>query len=430
MNGQLQSGAILTSQAQVRYTVVSLLGAGGQGEVYDVEAGGVHKALKWYFPRNALPQQLDILKRLVELGSPDAAFLWPEDLIFAPDGKTFGYVMPLRPKNYKGLVDLLGFRINLSFYTRCRTAFNLAKAYEKLHASGNCYRDINYNNLFFDPDTGDVLICDNDNVAPKDMPGLVKGFPGFMAPEIVRGEAIPSRHTDQYSLAVLLFHLFMIAHPLLGQQEANIKCWDVPAQKKLYGTNPVFIYDPNNDSNRPVPGIHDNAIIYWALYPQELKDLFIESFTTGLSSPNKRVTEKRWMDAAANMMSGICPCPRCGAEVLYDDAKAAGVHTCWNCRSAVPMPGVLETGRHRVLLRPGAKLPAHQVYGNSDIDTVVGSVIQNPNNPNILGIRNEGKDNWTYIKPDGTQIPVAPGRTAAAARGAKIDFGRNTGTFK
>lgn len=94
------------------------------------------------------------------------------------------------------------------------------------------------------------------------------------------------------------------------------------------------------------------------------------------------------------------------------------------------MPGVLETGRHRVLLRPGAKLPAHQVYGNSDIDTVVGSVIQNPNNPNILGIRNEGKDNWTYIKPDGTQIPVAPGRTAAAARGAKIDFGRNTGTFK
>lgn len=276
------------------------------------------------------------------------------------------------------------------------------------------------------------MICDNDNVAPKDMPGLVKGFPGFMAPEIVRGEAKPSRYTDQYSLAVLLFHLFMIAHPLLGKLEADIKCWDLPAQNKLYGTKPVFIYDPSNDSNRPVPGIHDNAIIYWGLYPQELKDLFIESFTIGLFSPHKRVTEKRWMDVAANMMSGICPCPKCGAEVFYDSQKSSAdtAHTCWSCRSAVRMPGVLEIGKHRVLLLKDAKIPAHQVYGNYDMDTVVGSVVQNPNNPNIMGIRNEGKDNWTYIKPDGTQVPVAPGRSAAIARNTKIDFGYKVGEFK
>lgn len=432
MNEQLQSGTILTSEANVSYKVVSLLGSGGQGEVYDVEAAGIHKALKWYFPKTALPQQKEILERLVGMGSPDAAFLWPEDLIFSPDGKTFGYVMPLRPKNYRGLVDLLGFRISLSFYVRCRTAYNLARAYEKLHASGNCYRDINYNNLFFDPNTGDVLICDNDNVAPKDMPGLVKGFPGFMAPEIVCGKAKPSRYTDQYSLAVLLFHLFMIAHPLLGKLEADIKCWDLPAQNKLYGTNPVFIYDPNNDSNRPVPGIHDNAIIYWGLYPQELKDLFVESFTIGLFSPHKRVTEKRWMDVTANMMSSICPCPKCGAAVFYDNQKASAgtTHTCWSCRSAVRMPAVLEVGKHRVLLLKDAKIPAHQLYGNYDMDTVVGSVVQNPNNPNIMGIRNDGKDNWTYIKPDGTQVPVAPGRSATIARYTKIDFGYKVGEFK
>ena len=186
--------------------------------------------------------------------------MWPEDLIFAPEGKTFGYIMPLRQKNYKGLVDLLKCRVEMSLYTRCRTAYNLAGAYEKLHASGNCYRDINYNNLFFDPDTGDVLICDNDNVAPKDMPGLVKGTYGFMAPEIIRGEAKPSRYTDQFSLAVLLFHLFCIAHPLLGKRESNIRCWDIRAQDMLYGTHPVFIYDPADDSNRPDPAVHGNAI--------------------------------------------------------------------------------------------------------------------------------------------------------------------------
>ena len=386
-------------------------------------------ALKWYFPQTALPQQLEILKRLVEMGAPDKAFLWPEDLIFAPDGKTFGYIMPLRQKNYKGLVDLLKCRVEMSLYTRCRIAYNLAGAYEKLHASGNCYRDINYNNLFFDPDTGDVLICDNDNVAPENMPGLVKGTYGFMAPEIIRGEAKPSRHTDQFSLAVLLFHLFCIAHPLLGKRESNIKCWDIHAQNMLYGTHPVFIYDPADDSNRPDPAVHGNAIAYWNVYPQELKDLFTESFTTGLE-PNRRVTEKRWMDLAANMMSGIRPCPKCGAEVFYDTAKAEKGHCCWNCKAPVTMAGVLQIGRRRLLIQPDARLYRHQISGDYDMHTVVGTVVRNPKNPALLGLRNDSQENWTYLKTDGTQLPIAPGRSAAIVRGAGIDIGSKKGEFK
>ena len=126
----------------------SLLGAGGQGEVYKVESGGSFHALKWYFPQNALPQEEKILERLIEIWEPDDSFLWPNDLIHAADGKTFGYIMPLRPAKYKGLVDLLKCRVNPSFFALSRTAYNLAKAYEKLHAMGNCYRDINYGNLF------------------------------------------------------------------------------------------------------------------------------------------------------------------------------------------------------------------------------------------------------------------------------------------
>ena len=46
MEGQLKNGTILTSESGNKYTVVNLLGAGGQGEVYDVECDGKHYALK------------------------------------------------------------------------------------------------------------------------------------------------------------------------------------------------------------------------------------------------------------------------------------------------------------------------------------------------------------------------------------------------
>ena len=62
--------------------------------------------------------------------------------------------------------------------------------------------------------------------------------------------------------------------------------------------------------------------------------------------------------------------------------------------------------------------------------TEVGVVVQNPKNPNLYGIKNESKDNWTYIRADGTQIPVAPQKSAAIAKNAKINFGQIIGEFK
>ena len=82
------------------------------------------------------------------------------------------------------------------------------------------------------------------------------------------------------------------------------------------------------------------------------------------------------------------------------------------------------------MLQKDAKLYAHNIYEDYDMTTVVGSVVQNPNNPKLWGIRNETSDNWTYIKPDGIQLPVASGRSAAIAKDAKICFGQLTGEFR
>ena len=398
MDGLLKLNSYLQSTSSQRYKVCQFLGAGGQGEVYDVEANGKHYALKWYYKHMATKEQKAILDNLISKGPPDGSFLWPQDLVFSSFGQPFGYIMPLRPKNYKSIVDMMKRRAEPSFFTLCQAAYNLTNGYQKLHAMGYSYRDISFGNLFFDPDTGDVLICDNDNVSANGKDdSTVYGTPRFMAPEIVLGKAKPSRNTDLYSLAVLLFYMFMMGHPLEGKLEADIRCMDIHAMNRLYGTSPVFVFDPNNRTNRPVKGYQDNVLIYWDIYPQVIRDLFTKSFTDGLIYPNKRVTEKQWLDVFANLMTGIITCPDCGAEVFFDEHKVSTgtQHTCWNCGRAIQYPVSIVIGKNRVLLRGGAKLYAHSIYGDYDMDTVIGEVVQNPNNPNLWGIKNKSKDNWT-----------------------------------
>jgi serine/threonine protein kinase len=252
-----------------------------------------------------------------------------------------------------------------------------------------------------------------------------------MAPEIITGKAKPSRNTDLFSLAVLLFYMLMMNHPLEGKLEADIKCMDIPAMNRLFGTNPVFIFDPADKSNRPVIGYQDNALIYWELYPAKIKELFTASFTVGLSQPGKRITEKQWMDAFINLLFGILPCS-CGAEVFYDDeaVKGGAPINCWNCKQPLQAPLSIVIGKYRVLLFLDASLYSHHIKGDYDISVKAGVVVQNPANPNLWGIRNESSDNWTYIKTDETRITVEPGKTAAIVKGAKIDFGGQTGEFR
>ena len=317
---------VQTVTSRMPCTAEKFLGGGGQGEVYRADLGGQKVALKWYFPAQATPEQRVALETLIKKGPPTDKFLWPMELTQSDAVTGFGYIMPLRGPQYKSIVDLMKRRVEPTFRALATAGLELADSFLDLHAMGLCYRDISFGNVFFEPNTGEALICDNDNVAVDgETESGVLGTPRFMAPEIVRGEARPSMQTDLFSLAVLLFYMLMVHHPLEGRKESEIKCLDLPAMNKLYGFEPIFIFDPKDDTNRPMPGYHDNALAFWPLYPQFVRDLFVKAFTDGIHDPQARVRESEWRAAMVQLRDAIIYCPHCGVENFYDCRAPQGI---------------------------------------------------------------------------------------------------------
>jgi DNA-binding helix-hairpin-helix protein with protein kinase domain len=315
----LQTGQTLRTDSGSTCQVGRFLGGGGQGEVYQADWSGKPFALKWYFPQTADAKQLNALQALVKKGPPSDKFLWPIEMISVSGQPGFGYLMPLREPRHRSMIDMIRRRVEPSFKALATAGLHLADSFLKLHAKGMCYCDISWGNVFLDPSTGDIAICDNDNVIVNGQPPAILGTPDFMAPEVVRQEVLPSTETDKFSLAVMLFYLLFVDHPLKGKKDATIHCFDLDARVKLFGKEPVYIFDPNNASNRPVPGIHDNAIAFEKVYPTFLKKLFEKAFTTGLHDPQHgRVTENEWKASMVQLRDAIIYCHHCNAENVYD----------------------------------------------------------------------------------------------------------------
>lgn len=245
-------------------TIISKLGEGGQGVVYKVRYHDKDYALKWYFPKS-ITNQTKFYNNLVSnanLGSPAKEFLWPLAVTEIQEG-SFGYIMDLRPAEYKNFAHFLNAVARFKNTSAVINAtINMVNAFQALHRKGYSYQDLNDGNFFVNPDNGDLLICDNDNVAPYGESLGVGGKSRYMAPEVVLGLTKPNLDTDLFSLAVVLFLMIFISHPLEGAKVASCPCLIDEAEKRFYASEPVFVFDPNDLSNRPVRGIHNN-IITW-----------------------------------------------------------------------------------------------------------------------------------------------------------------------
>lgn len=426
-----------TESSGMSCEVDQLLGGEGQGEVYRATlAGNKSVALKWYFPSTATAGLKEAIEVLVKIGPPSENFLWPMELASAEGVPGFGYIMPLRDSRYKGIVDMMKRRVEPTFRVLTTAALELSQSFLQLHSKGLCFPTIDFGNIFFDPSTGAIILYDDNVTVDGRAEGEILGTPRFMAPELLRGDVPPSAQTDLFSLATLLFYIFMLHHPLEGKKESSLESFDHPAMIKLYGTDPLFIFDPDDRSNEPVPGHHDNVIAFWPIYPKFLRDTFTRAFTQGVRDPkNGRPSENEWRAAMVRLRDSILYC-RCGSENFYDpealQASGGKPGLCWSCKKEIQLPARIRIGKNVVMLNHDTRLFPHHVDEQKtyDFSKPVAEMTQHPTNPGIWGLKNVADEKWVSKLADGTVKDVEPGRSVSLALGTKIFFGTAEGEIR
>ena len=187
-------------------------------------------------------------------------------------------------------------------------------------------------------------------------------------------------------------------------------------EKRFYGSEALFIYDPTDKTNLPVRGVHQNVIRRWPAFPSLLKETFIEEFSADkLKNPQKRIIEQGWQKIIMQVRDELVICPNCHEETFLD--LRAGKCQCINCGQNVDATRQLTMNNRNLILTPGTKL-----YIDND-NVPDGEVDVFPNDKKLCIIRNLTAASWHVDTPSGKVKVVEPKDFMPVLNGLKISFG-------
>lgn len=416
------------------YEVIDLLGEGGQGEVYLVKAGNEKLAFKYYKETPSDDFKYN-LKNNIAKGAPSQAFLWPKDYIEFTDD-TCGYLMDVRSKDY---VSFVSYLTGKNRFKNKRILLNwcieLVNSFKILHERGFSYQDLNDGSFFLDPETGKLLICDNDNVTADKRNLGVLGKMRYMAPEIVRGDKnhhtnerqMPDTHSDRFSLAIILFLALCMGNPFEGECLKKYDIIDEKAEYEMFGLHPVYIYNENDASNRPIRGYHTTVLNKYPHLPSYVKAAFHRTFVDGLTDrENGRTTELEWLKLLCKYRDELITCS-CGKEYIYGFNEKKHNEKCPHCKKETRKFCYLHIGKYRILLEPNKYLyEIHIDKYSSNYNKPIGVVVVNKNNPGLWGIKLK-LENEIFVKDkNGQEKVIAKDGVIPIVSGLKIKFNTTT----
>lgn len=297
----------------VEFVLGQEIAKGAQGAVFRVE-GHPEYAIKLL----KRPEDLDRIAAVRRLPLDGLPFAAPLTLIHAGGS---GYLMRLAsdmtPLREPYLPQEFGVRkMKADWYRqtgglrrRLAIAANMARAIAALHERGLAYVDLNPNNVMVSDDLSrtETWLIDTDNLTSRANPKWdVVGLPGYIAPERIRRKAPPSTLADTYILAIHVFRLLVLRHPLEGVAADDID-GDI-ARKRMDRGELAYVGDPQDRSNQLPPRSFPSGI-FRRVMSQRMRDLSERTFTDGRLDPAKRPGSARWRDVLCNALDNVIDCP-------------------------------------------------------------------------------------------------------------------------
>lgn len=243
--------------------------------------------------------------------------LWPIDIIHLEEQRlglvfrkrAFPKMEPL--KNLLYTPSLLSWKRNeIKVLVK-----NLLSAFKNIHDGGYSFHAFDMNTMYFVRSTNEILFdfslalarhfdnisavmkVDEDAVATEFLPPWI---------DIEKREKL-ALADDFYSIAALIFRLFIGRMPYQGRyMDGHGDLMDAMRDTdpvdhirmvSRYRENPIFIFDPNDKSNRLGTMTHEERISdLWDELPEKIKDMFIKTFA--YSNINNGYDDKKLYSAS------------------------------------------------------------------------------------------------------------------------------------
>lgn len=219
------------------YDVVSLIGAGGMGEVYLAHDTRLDRKVALKFLALTLAADADRMRRFIQEAKTASALNHPNILtvfeVGESDGQPFLVTELVEGRTLRQLIA----GGELSRETALDIAIQTAGALAAAHAAGIVHRDVKPENVMVRPD-GVVKVLDfglaklvepptsrppaaATTALTSTVPGLVFGTPRYMSPEQVRGTGVDTR-SDVFSFAIVIYEMLTGRSPFTGDTPSDV----------------------------------------------------------------------------------------------------------------------------------------------------------------------------------------------------------------
>jgi len=292
-----------------RVSIDRKLGAGGEGDVYDLG----NMAAKVY-QRALTPQKQKKLREMVKGCDEQLKKIaaWPTDTLHLGSGEICGFLMP-KVVTFEPVHKLYGPGHRKHLFPQADWAFlihsarNIAAAFAVIHSYGHVIGDVNEGGIYVGQNSVVRLIdCDSFQIEtagalyPCDVGVLLFTPPEFQQVTTFSGLRRTPNH-DNFGLAVLCFHLlFMGRHPFSGIYAGKE---DMPIEKAIKEFR--FAFGKSAPAKRMTPPPNSLPL---SLVSPEMRGFFKRAFSEDGTRPGGRPAAQDWVRILGQMESNLRSC--------------------------------------------------------------------------------------------------------------------------